>query len=322
MRSNLFYREVESIQKILPVYFRTWWLDFAHGKDNWKYIITKNADGFIIGLLPISVKQKMGVKIISPNHYTHYNGPFIIYDKDRKPDSHISYENEVIGRLLNQIPEVSFIYFQLFPHIHSHLVFFWRRFSSSFTYTYVIDLSNHIDALSEKHKPSVRNHIRKGKVLGYSFEKTNDIGLFTKIFKTSFNYRNKKLPYDLDVLNHLIRTAMDQNCGQIFLVKSSDGQALSGVFCLHDHERAYFVCGTNIMDQNKAGALIFCVWNTICHYKEQGLKTFDFEGSDIKPIEHFFRSFGGNLTPIYRVFWAKNIFIRLLAYFQNSKLFG
>ena len=35
--------------------------------------------------------------------------------------------------------------------------------------------------------------------------------------------------------------------------------------------------------------------------RELGLEVFDFEGSMIPGIERYFRSFGGTLTPLYRV---------------------
>ena len=35
--------------------------------------------------------------------------------------------------------------------------------------------------------------------------------------------------------------------------------------------------------------------------QERGLKTFDFEGSSIPPIERFFRGFGGQLTPYFSI---------------------
>jgi lipid II:glycine glycyltransferase (peptidoglycan interpeptide bridge formation enzyme) len=253
---------------------------------------------------------------------SHYGGPFIIKDKPRKPDSLVSYENKIIENLLNKLPSVSFIYFQLSPNIHSLLVFLWKKYAVSISYTYTIKLENLISDLEWKLKPSARNHIRKCEASGYEFENCTDISLFCDVLATSFNNRNKDLPYNMVFLREVIQTALDNNQGKIFIVKNTEKRNVAGIFCLYDHERVYYYCGTNINDQRQSGALTYCLWEAMIHFKYAGLKTFDFEGSDIKPIEHFFRSFGGELTPIYRVFWCKNIFIRMLAYFQNSNIFG
>jgi hypothetical protein len=55
-------------------------------------------------------------------------------------------------------------------------------------------------------------------------------------------------------------------------------------------------------DGNKhhgAGAL--ALWHAIQHAKSLNLKRFDFEGSMIKPIEKYFRGFGGELAPYFRI---------------------
>jgi hypothetical protein len=39
----------------------------------------------------------------------------------------------------------------------------------------------------------------------------------------------------------------------------------------------------------------------IRHARDLGLEVYDFEGSMVPGIEQYFRSFGGTLTPLYRV---------------------
>ncbi|MBK8349308.1 MAG: hypothetical protein IPL08_17475 [Saprospiraceae bacterium] len=152
MRSHLFFRDTESIQKVLPIYFQKWWLDLAYGEENWTYITVSNSDGFIIGLLPLSIKKKWGIKIITMAKDTHYGGPFIIFDKDRKPDSHLSYAHDIIERLLDQIPNVSFIYFQLYTSFSSVLPFYWKKYKLGFSYTYQLNLDTSFEDLKDNVK--------------------------------------------------------------------------------------------------------------------------------------------------------------------------
>lgn len=320
MRSNLFFKDTESIQKILPIYFQSWWLDLAYGEKNWSYIIVKNSDGFIIGLLPISIKKKWGIKIITTTKDTHYSGPFIIYDKQRKPDSHLSYEHEVIEKLLNQIPNVSFIYFQLYSNLSSILPFYWKKYKLSFSYTYKVNLNNTIDNLIEKVKGSTRTEIKKCKQNGVKIKFDIDTELFFEFVQSQ--KANMSFEYDVDFYKKLLNSKQKGKLFDLICAVNENEEILAGIIVIYDCETVFYKLGISKKNRIDNGALTFCLWESICHYKEQGLNTFDFEGSDIKTIEHFFRSFGGDLTPVYRVFWSKNLFVRILAYLQNSKIFG
>lgn len=54
------------------------------------------------------------------------------------------------------------------------------------------------------------------------------------------------------------------------------------------------------------------------HAKNLGLKYFDFERSMIPQIERYFRGFGGQLTPYYRINKAKLPFEILLKFFKRE----
>ncbi|MBK8349307.1 MAG: GNAT family N-acetyltransferase [Saprospiraceae bacterium] len=128
--------------------------------------------------------------------------------------------------------------------------------------------------------------------------------------------------YDFEFFKKLLNSLQRGKLFDLICAVNENEEILAGIIVVYDSETVFYKVGINKKNRNDNGALTFCLWETICHFKEQGLKTFDFEGSDIKTIEHFFRSFGGDLTPVYRVFWSKNLFIRILSYIQNSKIFG
>jgi hypothetical protein len=59
--------------------------------------------------------------------------------------------------------------------------------------------------------------------------------------------------------------------------------------------------GGNSKDENTSGAGSATLWECIRKAKSLNLKRFDFEGSMNPGIEHYFRGFGGVLTPYYTV---------------------
>ncbi|HMR87669.1 MAG TPA: hypothetical protein PKD51_05925 [Saprospiraceae bacterium] len=316
------FRDINDIQDYLPIYFKAWWLDLVFGRARWEYIIEKDVDGYITAILPYSIKRKFTFRVITMNSETHYSGPFIIKDKDRKNDSLVSYENKVIESVLNKLPSVDFVYFQCLPNTNSYLSFLWSNYTINISYTYKLDLILGKDVLLNEMKGSVRTDIKKCIIDGLNVGFCNDAQDFMVFLKESFDNNKKDLPYNLMNLNSIVETSLLNNSSFIRVCKNKNDEIVAAAFVIFDHDVAYYFAGTNNVIKYGSAALSYCLWESIQYAKSIGKKSFDFEGSDIKGIEHYFRNFGGTLVPIYRVFKARNKFMRLLAYIQNPKLFG
>ena len=74
----------------------------VYGKGMWQYITETDADGFIVGILPYSIKRKLFFKLITMSPETSYGGPFIIKSKERKTNSQISFENNILESLVSE----------------------------------------------------------------------------------------------------------------------------------------------------------------------------------------------------------------------------
>ena len=80
----------------------------------------------------------------------------------------------------------------------------------------------------------------------------------------------------------------------------------------NDNKTSYYVAGFYNPKYKDSGALSYLLWNIISSRKTP---YFDFEGSMIKEIEHFFRGFGGEWTPHSRIWKFNNpILAPLLKY--------
>ena len=317
------YRNTEDLQDGLPIYFKKWWLDLVHGKGKWEYIIETNVDGFIIAILPYAIKYKSFLRVITMHADSNYGGPYIVKDTQRKIDSQISHENRIIENLVNKLPDVDFIYFQCLPGLLSHLAFLWKKFTINITYTYRLTLDVDETILFNQLKGSTRTDIKKCQHDALKIEISNDDGIaFIDFLNEAFIKKRKENPYNLKRLSMIIKESGKRNSSFILFCKNGLNEIVAGVFITFDQETAYYYAGTNNNSKYGSASLSFCIWQAILFAKNKGIKTFDFEGSDIKGIEHFFRSFGGDLVPIYRIFKAKNRLGRILAYLQNSILFG
>lgn len=316
------FRNIDDIQHVLPIYFRVWWLDMVYGKGMWQYITETDADGFIAGILPYSIKQKLFFRLITMSPETSYGGPYLIKNKERKTNSQISYENNVLESILKKIPNVDFVYFQCNSNLISYLPFLWQKYVINISYTYRIDLCSDIEVIQNQMKGSTRTDIKRCQNEDLITQQSKDVPSFIEFLKSSFTEKSKGIPYKLEQLAKIITETINQECGFILYCKNREYEIVAGIFVMFDKDTAYYYAGTNYVSKFGSAALSFCIWESIKLVKSKGIKYFDFEGSDIRGIEHYFRNFGGDLLPIYRVHKSKNTMIRLLAYFQNKKLFG
>ena len=61
----------------------------------------------------------------------------------------------------------------------------------------------------------------------------------------------------------------------------------------------------NYRHECAGNAMSLAIWEAIKFTKEVlGLSEFDFCGSMLPGVEHFFRKFGGKLTPFFEISWA------------------
>jgi len=77
---------------------------------------------------------------------------------------------------------------------------------------------------------------------------------------------------------------------------------IGGVYIIFDNKRSYYILGGYDTNKSHYGASAYALWEAIKYTKNQLLlNEFDFEGSMAQQIEHFFRQFGGILTPYYSI---------------------
>ncbi|MCE3260275.1 MAG: family N-acetyltransferase, partial [Bacteroidetes bacterium] len=95
---------------------------------------------------------------------------------------------------------------------------------------------------------------------------------------------------------------------------------LGVVFCIHDKNTCYYLLGGVDKSSGVAGVNNLLVQRGIERAKELGCTTFDFEGSMLKGVEKFFRSFGPELVPYFTVNKGK-LPVELLLKFKKRELF-
>jgi hypothetical protein len=114
-----------------------------------------------------------------------------------------------------------------------------------------------------------------------------------------------------ETLRQLATAALANGKGRVLAVRSAEGELVSAGLFVFDDRWTWSIANGHIPMKVALGAPTLLMDTAISQAMERGTG-FDFEGSMIKPIEHFVRGFGGTPTAYSVVSrstpaWARNV---------------
>jgi len=180
--------------------------------------------------------------------------------------------------------------------------FIWKKFKVVPQYTYIINLSQSADDIWKGMSNERRKNINKGIKDGLVTQKIDDKRIIKSLLQKTFSIKRKAL--NRNYVDKILFDFSNPDNSFAFVTFRAD-VAIAASFCLYDRNTAYYFFGGRDYETGHHGASSLAIWESIKHSKRLGLKQFDFEGSMIPEIERFFRGFGGDLKPYYRVNKAK-----------------
>ncbi|MBO8130229.1 MAG: hypothetical protein H0Z29_01780 [Candidatus Marinimicrobia bacterium] len=287
----------DEIQENLPIFLKKWWLDVV-ASNRWHYIASRKNN--LIVIWPILHEKKFFLKISRMPPFTQYLGPYIL--KDKNMSISISEEIEIYESLLKKISIYNVFKQRLNLGVKNLLPFIWQKFNTSVRYTYRIDTSQKMLGNIFKNMSATRRRkIKKGSEVLVA-EKGTVNEKFLQLIMRTFIRKHENIPDSIDLLTDIYKQSMKNDSGVIINAKKQNSDEIWGTaFFVQDKFALYYLIGAYDDKVDKEGLTSsFLIWEGIKLAKEKGL-VFDFEGSVLKGVEYFFRSFGGELNPYYEV---------------------
>lgn len=292
------------------------WLSIFEDKVNIYGIYNKGNE--LIGGFSLYKESKIGFSIYRNPPFTPSIGLFLKVDA-MNPVSVMDTQKRILLIMADFIEGMrySIVSFSFDRSIVDTQPFIWGEFKVVPGYTYIIDLSASLDDIWKRMSNERRKNVNKGLKDGLSVRMNGDREVIkTLVMKTFLRQDMQINEYYLNRI--LFDFAGDINSFSFVTLKNDDPVACS--FYIYDSKTAYYLLGGYNHDNNHHGAGALSMWRAIKHAKELGLQYFDFEGSMVPQIEKYFRGFGGELTPYYRINKAK-LPIEILLKFLKRELF-
>lgn len=233
--------------------------------------------------------------------FTKYLGPLLApCPKDMKPQNHMRRSVELLSTLAEDSANHKTFDYTFHPELLNWLPYYWQGFQCTVRYTYRFDTSLGLEALSARLQSRLRTLIRKSEKSGVVIDENVSPIDFFEIGQRSFQRQGGGAPYSLSWLKNLHEQLTPREEIALLGARDKDGMLLAVVGLLMDNRYSYLLL--NGYDHHSSGAMAnsFLVWKAIEFTQAKGLN-FDFEGSMLPGVEGFYRKFGADLTPYYRV---------------------
>ena len=306
--SKATYKKLQSEWPNLPLFFRPWYLDVTCGAENWDVALSLDKGGKVQGVLPYFKSKKYTISHITMPMLTPYLGPWFLYPTNmQKTVSKTSFEKKVLTDMLSKIPNVVLAKMHCHPDLTNVLAANWLGYECKTRYTYVIKKENEENlwaALDAKQRNIISTAQDK-----FEVSSSTDIKSFYEMNKSSFNRKNESIPYSLNFINALFIELQEHNACELLMCSDDSGQLHSSALFVRDKTSSYCLATGSDLKFKNSGAMPFLMWQGILASLKHTEK-FNFEGGMIPNIEQFFRSFGGELTPYFRLEKSRSSFLK------------
>jgi lipid II:glycine glycyltransferase (peptidoglycan interpeptide bridge formation enzyme) len=280
------------VKKNNNVFETEWWLNTV-APDSWSAVEIKN-ENEIIARWPYVLSGK---KIMMPK-LTQTLGYYVV-DAIVKNDYNFTKRKDIILELIEKMPCKKNIKINLDPSNSYFLPFIWEGFHVVPKITYRINDINNINDVYTRFSSMTKKNIRNSekKLIIKSDEKIDDLII---LLEKTFKLQNRKNPYPSELIKNIYKAAQKNEACYLLYAVDKDNNIHSGALYIYDEEIFYYLIGASNPKYRNSGSNSLIIWEGI-QYASKVSKIFDFEGSMIEGIEHFFRGFGGIPTIYYEI---------------------
>lgn len=284
-----------------------------------KLVGIHNDDHKLIGGFYYYQTKKMGASFVKLPPYTPHCGLF--YFSEAKNQSSVnSFSKEIISEVCQYLSGLKskIVILAFHSSVTDMQPFIWDKYKVIPNYTCQINLLNSLEEIYANYDPKNRNKINAclKQALTIKEDYLSKEAMYS-FFKQAL-YSAGANVYEEELKNIFLKFSNQNN--SFCLSATSQGTLQGAVFCAYDQNVCYYLFGGLVKNAEVSGVTNLLLHKSIEKAKSLGCKTFDFEGSMLKGVEKFFRSFGPQLLPYYTVNKA-SLPLEIILKFKKRELF-
>lgn len=275
------------------VFCRSWWLDATAGAGRWRHADIRDADGRLVATWPAAVRQTRFGDVLTGAPLTPYLGPLLSAGDGRQRRSR---EVDQLERLVEALGPYAHVDARCSPLLDYWTPLAWHGFSQTTHYTWRLDDVADEEATFARLRDSARRQVAKAQRLGLVVAPGSADDLVT-LQRHTFARQEDAGPGPQEALvRRIAAAAVDHGCGEILVARDGDGRAHSASLFVHDDRTTWYLLGGSDTELRASGSASLLMWEGIRAAGARGT-AFDFEGSMLRHVERFVRTFGGEPVP-------------------------
>lgn len=303
------YRTLCNQESSIPLFSQAWWLDATAGEGAWDVALVEKGE-VILAAMPYVLRKRFGFTLLGQPALTQTLGPWL-QKSGAKYSNRLGLEKDLLSELIRQLPDFASFHQNWHFSQTNWLPFFWQGFQQTTRYTYRLPDLSDLDAVWSGFRENIRSDIRKASNRFHIRVRT-DLGVddFLKINRLTFERQGVQFPYSPNFIRSLDLACEGNRARKVFIAEDELGQRHAGVYIVWDEQSAYYLMGGGDPKLRASGATSLCMWEAI-QFAATKVKSFDFEGSMLEPVERFFRAFGAIQTPYFSISKTPSKLVRL-----------
>ncbi|MEM7040234.1 MAG: hypothetical protein AAF570_24915, partial [Bacteroidota bacterium] len=276
------------------IYASSWYLDQVC--PGWQAIIVEKG-GQWQGVFPLNLQRKYGVSYSLMPPFTQFFG--LMLRPDLKARSRVYHQCKLIqNKVLETLPESVRLFDQNFhPDMDYLLPFHWAGYTVTPRYTYWLPLAPGLDEVKRRLTDSIKSDLKLAAREGFVCEATDSVEELKRLLQ------EKKLIDEGEAakLTRLWAEVAARKKGTVLHARDKAGKLLCVAAFLFDQRRMTYVLSASPPGPQR-GSNSFLIFKALekC-YEIGGMEHFDFEGSMIEPVEHYFRAFNPEKRIYFRL---------------------
>jgi hypothetical protein len=246
--------------------------------------LKKDNQGRILAAMPLAYIDSKN-KIIRQPPLCIYLGP---YFSRLNPPLTLTKQMRILEEMAVDLQLLDYYNQNWHPSVLNWLPFYWQGFTQSSRYSYQIRVQtkDQVDAgYDSEVKRIVKNASTQLRII-----ESNDVSILLNTINKTFERKNHDNPYDIGIFNSVWKVCHERKCCKIFFALDPLENVHAAIFLIWDNDSVYYLAG-GMDNKYKSGAMTLLIDHSIKMAIDMG-KIFDFEGSMIRSIEKYFRSFG------------------------------
>jgi hypothetical protein len=295
------YGEWDSLVDRSPhgtIFHNSWWLDAATGSV--RILGVRNEADVLLGGLPVPQKNSAGLKLLHQPILTPYLGP--IFDLSATEgicdQLHLMRAcGEALARNLGEFDSFRYLAGALAPDLQG---FLWAGFRVGLAYTFRFSSSQTPADITQAMTRTHLQKLTKAKRLNLQAAVSPRIEPLLDLNKMTFQRKDTTPPFDDALVTRLWQQAMQRQRADVYVASSEEGRPIAALFTVHDRRTTYqIISGFDPACSDMPGQNLV-LWTAVQDALACG-RDFDFEGSAIRGVETFYRRWGANAVPVWRI---------------------